>query len=127
MSDRDRKFGLVPPVKIAVAVNRAMLFLALLTVTVIFFVASFQPHPLVLPTMSGLLTSCAFAAIVLALVRVQPLNAPFVTFWDLAAIWLFLTLGLGLLTDYAAVDAYDASIAKTAVPETTPPAPPATN
>ena len=116
-----------PPERIAVAVNRAMLFLAALTVTVIFFMASFQPFPVLLPTMSSLLTSCAFAAIVLAVVRVQRLNSAFLTFWDLAAIWLFLAIGLGLLTDHAAVEAHNASVVESATPAPPPPAPAATN
>ncbi len=92
------------------AVNRTMMYLAVLTVTVIFFVASFQPRPVLLPAMSSLLTICAFAAALFALVRVQPFNAPFLTFWDLAAVWLFVAIGLGMLADPEAIKAYHASV-----------------
>ncbi len=150
MSDGNRQLGSIPPEVIAVAVNRTMVYLAVLTVTVIFFVASFQPRPILLPAMSSLLTMCAFAAGIFALVRVQPFNAPFLTFWDLAAVWLFLAIGLGLLADPAAIEAYHASVfespaptasesvaadapapapeaAASVTPQAPPPAPPATN
>ena len=128
MNDGKRQFGSIPPEMIAVTVNRTMLYLAVLAVTVIFFVASFQPRPILLPAMSSLLTICAVAAGVLALFRVQPFRAPYLTFWDLAADWLFLALGLGLLTDTEAVEAYLASASDSATPAVQPPTPPpATN
>ena len=150
MSNGNRQLGSIPPEMIAVAVNRTMMYLAVLTVTVIFFVASFQPRPILLPAMSSLLTICAFAAGLFALVRVQPFNAPFLTFWDLAAVWLFLAIGLGMLADPEAIEAYHASVfddpaqaasetvtaepsapapaaSASATPPATPPAVPATN
>ena len=128
MNDGNRQFGSIPPEMIAVAVNRTMFYLAVLAVTVIFFVASFQPRPILLPAMSSLLTMCAVAAGVFALIRVQSFNAPYFTFWDLAAVWLFISIGLGLLTDTEAVEAYLASTAESATPAAPAPTPPpATN
>ena len=130
MSDGNRQIESIPPEMIAVAVNRTMLFLAVLTVTVIFFIASFQPRPILLPAMSGLLTLCAIAASILAIIRVQPFGAPYLTFWDVSALWLLLALGLGLLTDTEAVEAYLAATTESAAPAAqpaAPPPPPATN
>ncbi len=123
MNNNKRQIGSIPPEMIAVAVNRTMLYLAVLTVTVIFLYASLQPRPVLLPAMSSLLTICAFAAGALALIRVQPLNAPYLTSWDLSALWLFVAIGLGMLSDSDAVEAYLASVSTSATAELPMPAP----
>lgn len=94
-----------------------MCFLAALTVMGVGFYASFFPRPLVLPTMSFLLTVCAFAAASVAALRRQAPVVGHFTFWDVAAALFCLALGAGLLSDPDAVKAYLQALDR---PPTTP-------
>ena len=95
-----------PPGTVVAMVNRAMLIVTALTIATIFLIASFFPRPLVLPAMSELLTICAVVAAVVAIFRRQPFRAGYFTFWDKAALLMFLSLGAQILSDEQKVDAY---------------------
>lgn len=111
------------PGTVAMTVNRAMIYLALLTVMAVVCFASFYPQPLFMATVSSLLTICAVASATIAFLRMQKPGAEHFTLWDVAAILMFIALGAGMFTDPAAIEAYLQSIA---VPEAAAPAAEAT-
>ncbi len=86
--------------------NRGMITITMLTAAVLFLGASFYPSPLVFPILSGFFTISAMVSMVIALAKRQNPIAPIFTFWDKAAVLLFLGIGAGLLTDMQAAQSY---------------------
>lgn len=96
-----------PPATVAVMVNRTMSLVTVLTITAVIFYASFYPRPLFMQTISSLLTIFAVASATAALMlRQSPIDNQVFTFWDVAAVLLFFSLGAGMLSDPDIVKAY---------------------
>lgn len=86
----------------------------MLTAAALFLGASFYPSPLVLPILSGFFTISAMVSMAIALAKRQTLTAPILTFWDKAAVLLFLGMGAGLFTDMQAAQSYVEALQATA-------------
>lgn len=86
----------------------------MLTAAALFLGASFYPSPLVLPILSGFFTISAMVSMVIALAKRQIPTAPILTFWDKAAVLLFLGMGAGLLSDMQAAQSYVEALQATA-------------
>ena len=88
------------------SINARMGFLIALAVAFSFAYASFHPHQLVLPAASNVLVAFAIGAAALAMVRLQPPIAPYLTFWDKSAVLMLFATGALLVHQLPGLQAY---------------------
>ena len=88
------------------AMNRRICFTTALIVAGTLVYASIQPYERFLPTVNELLIPFAVAATAVGLLRLQRPWAPHLTFWDMAAVLLFLSTAAVLAFELPALQAY---------------------